>query len=766
MHQYCGKIRTATSEPKDWYVNVRLMLLAFIHQAFEDMKISNEKPIQSMERYAKWLQGQIDGYWTAASIHPDRTFPSLPSGERLQKMADEYTASGYRGAVGVLIGQKLREILVGQVDPLEALFADPQYLANVYEEVIITGKSFQMVCCYIDALIHKDPGLRFLEVGAGTGAATALLFETIAEPSPRYAEYVFTDVSGYFLPLAQQRFKMHDRIDYRILDIEDDLETQGFTPGTFDVVVAAHVLHATKDLSKTLSNVRKLLKPGGKLILVEFTTPDEVDTGFVWGSLPGWWLGSEAFREQSAVVDESRWDSLLKTAGFLGTDQVFKDWDTETCHRWSTMVSSAVLQENLNGGHEKTHSTMELATPNPFLIVSDAAGDLELDIAGMLQGSPDRLQQLGTPDLVTLSQVDSMVDHLESRICILLADITRPHLPDPDSRAFQSFQKIILRARTILWVQMYDDQSNTPPNWAIMEGLSRVCRSENPFMKIITLTFECSGDNQANRVVTHIRKVLSVTSSNLDVAAESMQLEEQEYKEVSGLLCVNRLRQAKYLDEHVFTRTHSSVRHQNFVSSPPLKLDIQTPGLLDTIEWRPDTTIYGALLSDEVEIQVQAIDVNFKDCLTMLGRVNADTLGSDCAGLVTRVGEMVEHVKAGDRAAAGWLGTYQSFVRVPQSYVAKIPDKLSMEEAAGVPTAFCTAYHSLYNVANLRKDETILIHAAAGGTGQAAVQIAMHIGARILATVGSAAKRAFLVERYGIPKEHIFYSRDASFVDV
>ncbi|KAJ3579321.1 hypothetical protein NPX13_g1244 [Xylaria arbuscula] len=765
MHEYCSKTGATTSEPKDWYTNVRLMLLAFIHRAFEDMKRSNEKPIPSMERYAKWLQGQIDGYGTAAASQPARAYPSLPSGERLQKLADEYTAGGYRGAVGVLIGQKLREILIGQVDPLEALFADPQYLANVYEEAIITGRSFQMVRRYIDALVHKNPGLRFLEVGAGTGAATSLVFQTIAEPGPRYAEYVFTDVSGYFLPLAEQRFKMHDQIDYRILDIEDDLETQGFTPETFDVVVAAHVLHATKDLVKTLSNVRKLLKPGGKLILIEFTTPGAVDTGFVWGSLPGWWLGAENFREQSAVVDESRWDTLLKTTGFSGTEQVFKDWDSETCHRWSTMVSSAVVDENLDGGHEKTHNTRQLAPSSTFLIVSNDAGDLELDIAGILQGSPDRLQQLGAPELVTLSQIDSVVDQLESKTCILLADITRPHLPDPDSSAFQSFQNIMLRARTIFWVQMYDNQSDTPPHWALMEGLSRVCRSENPFVKMVTLTFESSGDNLANRVVAHIAKVLRATSSNPDAAVESMLLEEQEYKEVAGLLCVNRLRHAKYLDEHVFNRTHSSVRYQNFVSSPPLKLDIQTPGLLDTIEWRPDTTTYAALPSDEVEIQVQAIGVNFKDCLTLLGRVNADTLGSDCAGLVTRVGKMVQHVKVGDRVAAGWLGTYQSFVRVPQSYVANIPNSMSMEEAAGVPTAFCTAYHSLYNVANLRKGETILIHAAAGGTGQAAVQIAMHIGANVLATVGAAAKRAFLVERYGIPEQHIFYSRDASFVD-
>ncbi|KAI1102034.1 hypothetical protein F4804DRAFT_314324, partial [Jackrogersella minutella] len=84
-----------------------------------------------------------------------------------------------------------------------------------------------------------------------------MLLDIIAHPEQglRCAEYVFADISEYFLPAAK-KFKMHDQVHYRTLDIEVDPGTQGFEQGIYDVVVAAHVLHATKDLNVTLSNVR------------------------------------------------------------------------------------------------------------------------------------------------------------------------------------------------------------------------------------------------------------------------------------------------------------------------------------------------------------------------------------------------------------------------------------------------------------------------------------------------------------------------------
>ncbi|ETS80428.1 hypothetical protein PFICI_07957 [Pestalotiopsis fici W106-1] len=217
--------------------------------------------------------------------------------------------------------------------------------------------------------------------------------------------------------------------------------------------------------------------------------------------------------------------------------------------------------------------------------------------------------------------------------------------------------------------------------------------------------------------------------------------------------------------ELIRNRYGKPVRMRSFGAGVPLSLEIRTPGLLDTIEWAEDTVAYSPLGPDQVEIRVQAIGVNLKECLTLLGRVNIDRLGSECSGFIVRVGAAVKHLETGDRVVLGSLETYKTLVRAESFQVVKIPQAMSFTEAAAIPTAFCTAYHSLYRVARLQKGESVLIHAAAGGTGQAALQIAQHIGAVIFATVGSVEKRKLLIEHYGISEDHIFNSRDASFAE-
>lgn len=108
-------------------------------------------------------------------------------------------------------------------------------------------------------------------------------------------------------------------------------------------------------------------------------------------------------------------------------------------------------------------------------------------------------------------------------------------------------------------------------------------------------------------------------------------------------------------------------------------------------------------------------------------------------------------------------GSFATHTSTIQTMVKRIPQHLSMEEAASIPIAFQTAWISLVEKARIRKGESVLIHAGAGGVGQAAIQICQHFGLEIFTTVGSIAKKELLMERYGIPEDHIFSSRDATF---
>ncbi|TVP47768.1 MAG: SDR family NAD(P)-dependent oxidoreductase [Gemmatimonadales bacterium] len=175
----------------------------------------------------------------------------------------------------------------------------------------------------------------------------------------------------------------------------------------------------------------------------------------------------------------------------------------------------------------------------------------------------------------------------------------------------------------------------------------------------------------------------------------------------------------------------------------------------------------------EVEIEVAATSLNFNDIMKALGIYPGIPegapigLGGECAGRICATGEGVEGWKVGDEVLAlafDLQGTtlLASHVRVRAELVFRRPTRLGAPEAAALPLAFVTAGYALFDVARLARGERVLIHAASGGVGLAAVQLARRAGAEVLATAGSPEKRAFLRE---LGVEHVWDSRTLDFGD-
>ncbi len=150
--------------------------------------------------------------------------------------------------------------------------------------------------------------------------------------------------------------------------------------------------------------------------------------------------------------------------------------------------------------------------------------------------------------------------------------------------------------------------------------------------------------------------------------------------------------------------------------------------------------------------------------MVCMGQIPDKLLGFEASGIITRVGSGVTKFQPGDRVCTLGHGAHRGVFRNKAIMCQTIPAGMSFEEAACLPLVHCTAYHSLVNIARVRKGQSILIHAAAGGVGQAAIMLAQHFGMEIFATVGSPDKMALIQETYGIPDDHIFNSRDVSFV--
>lgn len=190
------------------------------------------------------------------------------------------------------------------------------------------------------------------------------------------------------------------------------------------------------------------------------------------------------------------------------------------------------------------------------------------------------------------------------------------------------------------------------------------------------------------------------------------------------------------------------------------KLQIDPSGRLEDLRLAPAEP--SEPKSNEVQIEVRASGLNFRDVLTALGMLppRADTQGAECAGIITRIGSNVQGSKVGDNVLAFAPGSFQTYVNVASDFVVCKPAAMTFAEAAGIPVAFLTAEYGLVQLAKLKAGQTVLVHAAAGGLGLAAVQLALRIGAKVFATAGSPEKRAML-QKLGI--ENVFDSRSTAF---
>jgi len=192
-----------------------------------------------------------------------------------------------------------------------------------------------------------------------------------------------------------------------------------------------------------------------------------------------------------------------------------------------------------------------------------------------------------------------------------------------------------------------------------------------------------------------------------------------------------------------------------------LQLEMGDRGTLENLAWKAIPRI--APQAREVEIRVCATGLNFRDVLNVLGLYpgEAGALGLECAGEVVRVGADVEGFQVGDAVVAIAPASFSDFVAVDARLVAPKPQTLSFAAAATLPVVYLTAYHTLCELGSLKSGQRVLIHAAAGGVGMAAIQLAQQVGAEVFATASP--HKWETLRALGV--RHCFNSRSLTFAE-
>jgi SAM-dependent methyltransferase/NAD(P)-dependent dehydrogenase (short-subunit alcohol dehydrogenase family)/acyl carrier protein len=217
-------------------------------------------------------------------------------------------------------GQSLAAVLRGKADPMPLLFPEGSLAEteSLYQKSpparTYNGLIAQMFAA-CRAGVPADRPLRILEIGAGTGSTTAYVLEQLKDLPGPGIEYTFTDVSPLFLKRAAEKFGNPSYMRFKLFDAGADPQAQGFEAGSFDIVVGANVLHATPNLDVTVANVRKVMRPGGLLILLEGATPQRFGDLTV-GLLDGWWCYTDTHRRDYALMPREGWLKLFADQGF------------------------------------------------------------------------------------------------------------------------------------------------------------------------------------------------------------------------------------------------------------------------------------------------------------------------------------------------------------------------------------------------------------------------------------------------------------------
>ncbi|KAL4893541.1 hypothetical protein BDV59DRAFT_207648 [Aspergillus ambiguus] len=655
---------------------------------------------------------------------------------------------GIHGEVLVDVATQLPHVLRREVDPL-ALLLEKDRLYRLYK-FENADRCHEQLAKYIKLMQFKNSNLRILEIGAGTASTSMPILEALynsgVSGKTRRETYTFTDIStGFFQKAAEKLEKFQESLEFKRLDIEISPKEQGFELGSYDLIIASNVLHATCDINNTLGNVRSLLKPNGQLALMEITAP-KIHTGLIFGMLPGWWLGIADGRVSSPLLGLSDWHDRLRCSGFSGINLQMQDYGSAEDHEISVIISSA--------------------TSHP----------VSLELAAQ-QGPIGSLSQT----IVVISgnqEDDSIADHMIKLLASskpsvhikksALAQAEFPFIATCSKSEWEKVQCILANAGGVLWVTCGGVVESANPLQSLIVGLTRCLRSENQSAKVVTLDLEPnhgSGLEVAEQIMTVFDHAFG------SCAPQTSALLEFEYAVRNGEVIIPRLINDNQVDEYVkdSTSTYHPQNQQSINSGRALSLKIHEPGLLNSLYWADSERHSRKIRAEEVRVELQYASLNFKDIMTAMGQLDGHTaMLLEGSGKVVEVGEaLCDQYAIGDLVYVTDLPDGLATTSVIDKWnVHNLPKKLSMEVATAVSTVYATALYSLRNVANLQEGESILVHSGAGAVGQAAISLAQYLKAgHIFVTVGSAEKREFIREHFQIPDENIFSSRGLDFSD-
>lgn len=620
------------------------------------------------------------------------------------------------------VGDNLPAVLRGETTILEHMTKDG-LLDRFYEVGMGLREWTLFLGRTVKQIVHRHPHMKILEIGAGTGGATKVIMKEIGRA---FASYTYTDISSGFFETAQQVFEaLGNKIVFKPLDCEKDIVEQGYEEHSYDLVVASLVLHATTNLRRTLQNTRRLLKPGGYLVMQEITNNDVSRTGFMMSATTGWWLGQDDGRMLSPGVSTLEWHRLLLECGFSGVDTATPEIDVfpSTLTVWATQAVDdrvSLLREPLSS----------LGTYKP-------AGEEEWDLV-IIGGQTLRTSQLvdqivrlaqplGVKHAVyaTLGDMMGAAKTSSSSAILCLAELDEPVFRALSEQTLKGMQRLFETQGTVLWITQGCRSEEPYMNMSV--GLIRTVLLENPDLVAQVLDVDGGTKPDPRQLLETLLRLRYGTTWERDGSIDKMLwTQEHELGLENGQLMVARVHHEDAINDR-YNASRRTIYHAVDPQTTPVNLSLGSskPSLVhdDSLQAKIPTSSNPRAATEE-----DASHVLIKVGHSLVAPVLAAPLQPTYLVLGTNM--------ATDKSVVSLTPNNGSYASVSPE------DVVDVQVPAGSESQFLSQLNNLVLVENMlsvcRRDSTLLIHEPSPELASSIVEAASLLNVAVFFTTSSA----------------------------
>jgi SAM-dependent methyltransferase len=563
-----------------------LHILCEIETARVLKNLESSKP--HMNRFKKWIEEfvtTIQHHGSTVVKQTEEMFRLTPEERqtRIQSLLEEAVETPAKDIALTVasIHENAEDIFCGRKEALAVLFAD-DLLTRFYNFLNMVNHEQ-----FLQLLGHSNPGLRILEIGAGTGGFTSTVLPALNKPGYgyMYSNYTYTDISSGFFKAAKERFNDFPNLEFAKLDIGQDMASQGIQQNSYDLVIAANVLHATPSLHNTLSNCRALLRPGGRLLLLELCCSEAKFINYAMGFLPGWWLGESECRPNEPFLQPAQWDLALRNAGFDGIEASITD-QPAPCQLDAVMIARA------------SQPAIPRGMPLSLLL-----SDLSVVDEGT-RTVRSKFESYGYH--VSLCSLSNLPSSPVDIVSLLEIDGSGAFFEEMSETRFNGLIQLIEQGyhsgKKILWVTGPAQIHTEDPYRAMILGLARTLRLE---LGSVFGTLELESLNPDLSQLPDIVRVFRKLETKPGLSFNTL---DYEYAVANGHVCIPRF---------ITSDVDGLLRKSMDSTQGAKRLVNKSPGLLNGLQWGLQSRVT-FLADDELELEVRSASMNARVSATWL----------------------------------------------------------------------------------------------------------------------------------------------------